>query len=58
MQDGKDVFFSSGRETFKDLTILAMTEEVLNLKSCEEGRLQREIEVATLPMALSVYSPP
>lgn len=58
MQDGKDILFSSGRETFKDLTILAITEEVLNLRSCEEGRLQREIEVTTLPMALSVYSPP
>lgn len=58
MQDGKDILFSSRRETFKDLTILAITEEVLNLRSCEEGRLQREIEVTTLPMALSVYSPP
>ena len=40
-----------------DLTIFATTERALNLRTCEEGILLRETDVAILPIALLAYSP-
>ena len=45
-------------KTFIDLTILATTENALNLRTCEEGILLRETDVVILPIALLAYSPP